>query len=69
MAAGLPTPRVARKRLNSARHRSAAVPRKGPSLKKAREAVRKADKNLRMVRAKSDFCRSQYKLAKSHKRR
>ena len=69
MAAGLPTPRVARKRLNSARRRRAAAPSKGPTLKKAREAVRKADKNLKMARAKSDFCRGQYKLAKSPKRR
>ena len=69
MAAGLATPRVARKRLYSARRRRDATSRKAPSLKKAREAVRKADKNLKMARAKSDFCRGQYKLAKSPKRR
>ena len=69
MAAGLPTPRVAGKRLTAARRRRDAAPRTGPTLKKAREAVRQADKNLKMAKAKSAFCRGQYKLARKRKRR
>ena len=60
----LPRPGVARKRLTNARRRRAKASPGTKALAKAREDVKRADKNLKMARQKAAFCRSQYKLAR-----